>query len=185
MNSNLIELIGRRVAIVTLLGVVGVGLWRVSSDDADAFGKSESRLSERIDEYIALRMDDDQVAVYGMMDPAQRSIKDLQTYLEFHGRGVLKIIKMEPDNPRIDTVSQTAKVVLDTAVELVPSKLPPPFNDLDEEHPEHLRREGNEELHWVWRDGEWYVRMDRAFVTGKAPDGREIQSFGELQKQHD
>lgn len=177
MNGNVIETIIRRVGLVALAGVVGFGIWRASETEAKAFEKAESRLIERIEEYIALRFEDDQPAIYAMTDPEQRKIKKLQTWLEFHGAGVLEILEMEWENLRVDELSRTAKVTLQTHVELQPNKLPPPFNEVDEEHPEHLRKKGSEELEFVWREGEWYLRMDRTFVTGKAPDGREIKPF--------
>lgn len=182
MSGNVLEITVRRIAILGLVGVVGFGLWRLGAGGADTFAMAESRMGQRLDEYIALRKQDDQVNVYGMLDPEQRKIKGLQEYLEFHGRGVLKVLEMSWEDLHIDPETKMASVTVASTVELQPAKLPPPFNTLNEEHPEHLRKTGNEELQWVWREGEWYLRMDRAFITGKAPDGRSIQSFGKLQQ---
>jgi hypothetical protein len=67
--------------------------------------------------------------------------------------------------------------MLHSTVQLIPEKLPKPFDTLQEEHEEHLRKTGSDELRWVWREGDWYLRMQREFITGKAPDGRAIQGI--------
>ncbi len=175
MSGNVLEITIRRIAIVALAGAVGFGVWRMTGGAKDAFAMAEDRLGERVEEYLALRKTDDQVAIYNLMDPEQRKIKDLRTYLEFHVPGVIKTIELSWENPHIDAATRRATVMVNSTVELVPGRLPPPFSDLKEEHEEHLRREGSEELEWVWRDDNWFLRMDRTFVTGKSPDGREIR----------
>lgn len=184
MNGNLLELTIRRIALVSLVALVGFGAWRLATQEKDAFADPALRdqlLAARMDEYIAMRKANDQVALYGMMDPEQRAIKTLPEYLKFHDLDVLKIIEMTWADPRVDVETGTARVRLDSTVELQPSKLPPPFNKLQEEHEEHLRQSSSEELDLVWRkaEGDWFLRMDRTFVTGKSPDGRQIQSLGE------
>lgn len=173
-----IETTIRRLAIFALLGVVSFGAYRLVAAPVHGAEMAESRLADRVEQYIELRKADDQVAIYNeMMDPEQCKIKDLATFLEFHGKGVLKVLWMEWDNMRIDEATQSARISMTQEVELQPEKLPPPFDDIEVNGPEDLRRTATEELEWVWREGDWYVRMDRAFIKGESADGRKIQAF--------
>jgi hypothetical protein len=170
-----IETTIRRIGIVALFAAVAFGGYRAIQTPAVAAGAD--RLTERMDQYVALRRADDQVGIYQLTDPEQRKIKRLEKYLEFYGTGILKVIDMTYDDIRVDADANLARVRLKTTLQLIPERLPKPYNNLDEEHPEHLRRSGEEELDWVWREDDWYLRMQREFVTGKSADGRSLQGI--------
>jgi hypothetical protein len=56
--------------------------------------------------------------------------------------------------------------------ELVPAKLPERFKrGFRAPAPEQLRQRGEITVDWVWRDGEWYFRMDREIVSGRTEAG--------------
>lgn len=167
----------RRLLIVILIGATGFGLWRMGSGADDPFARAQEKLDARMDQYVALRMEDDQESIYRLTDPEQRKIKSLRDWLTFYGTGILTPIAFEVASTKIDTESELATVMLESTVRLNRDRLPEPFNTLQEDHEEHLRKTQTDELTWVWREGDWYLRMQREFVTGRSADGRALQGL--------
>jgi len=172
-------IIVRRTLIFALLPVVSLGLYWHSTGKSDPFQRAEERLQERIERYMELRLADDHHEVYLMHDPEQRKLKSEAEYLTVFGTGIVTLAEIELVDYKIDFAMKTAKTDFMQTIVLQPELLPPPFNELDEESkkPEHLRQAGPLAIDWQWRDGDWYVRMDREFVTGRSADGRELQTF--------
>ena len=180
----------RRLALLALAVVVGVGFYRARQDQtapasaatapARGFDQAATRLDARVAEYLALRRADDWVGLYGLTDPAHRARVDRTSFLLMYGQGVLRVLSIDATAATIDPETRTASVSLHTTAELVASRLPAQFRKgFHEEHPEHMRQELDHDLTWVWRDGDWWFQMDPELLTGRDPAGSAIELLGD------
>lgn len=172
------EIVIRRVGIAVFTCIVAFLGWRaVSAPEV----MSEERLNERLEEYMSIRLrsdDDSFLDLYNLMDPEQRKIKDRSSFLQFYGQGIIQVVEVSVSSSVIDPPTSTATVKMKTKLELQPDKLPKQFRNLSQYEQKDLLAEEDVPLQWIWRDNDWYLRMDMAFVTGK-DNGQEIQGFTE------
>jgi hypothetical protein len=166
----------RRSLLVVAVAAVCFGGWKLAHPPApkDPFAEADARLAKRVDEYVALRLAGDWVKLYEMTPPEERERVNITNFLLCYGGGVIKVNELQQIGREIDEVKRTAKVELSLEGEIVPSMLPPPYNTLNEPHPEHLHQRASVLLDWVWRGNDWYFAMDPALVSGKSAGGQLI-----------
>lgn len=167
----------RRGAIVALFATVGIGAWKIQTAPKDPWNDAEDRLAERIDEYVALRTEDDWQNLYELVNPSHRGALDLGEYLRVYGHGVLKLHEIEARGFEIDDITRTAESVIFTKTELIPERLPAKFQrGYRAGPPETNFKESEFLLRWVWRDGEWYYLLETEVLTGRDGQGNKIDT---------
>ncbi len=176
MRSRALVTFVRRSAIFGLVAIIGFGAWALQHEPPDPFDRAEEFLAERVEEYLALRLKDDWVALYQMSNPEHRRRVSLSTFLATYGRGLLEVHEIRATSMSIDPVSRHAIVQLWSDVELIPERLPAKFQRGFRVPPkEFLRTEEEHSLQWKWQDGQWFFQIDREIVTGFDSAGNPIQ----------
>ncbi len=177
MSSGKTSGILRRGAILILSAAVGYGLWSGVVSEAEAMEAAEERLTQTLENYRALRLKDDWVSIYDMVDPVHREEVSVQTFLKFFGSGILLVKDIETRSREIDweATVPTAKVALSAELEMVPSKLPAQFRrGLRIDDPEALLQTTDFEMDWVWRENGWYFQLDSQVLAQKDSEGNAL-----------
>jgi hypothetical protein len=160
----------RWLVIVTLAAALGVGLWLMPGESATATtaafdaAQEEDALNERFARYVGLRMVDDHEGLYEMVDPVEREDFPKAAYLMKYGQGVMKFHALDLLGLDVVAEERSATLTVRTDAELLPHRFPPRYRAgfRMPDHPEDLRSVKEHPMPWVWRDGEWYFRLDQA-----------------------
>ncbi len=140
--------------------------------------EAEEDLRERFEEFAEVRSTEDWQAMYELVDPVEREKVDLGSFLNFYGRGVLRAHSTELVEIEFGEGNRSAMVKVATDGELVIEKLPPQYrSNLRVDDPAQLRGVQQHTIPWVWRQGEWYYRLDPEIVTGRDPTGKPVESL--------
>lgn len=168
----------RRYTIVLLL--VGIAVCLALLPWGRWFGASaDEKLTQRIAEYVQLRQRDDWVSIYAMADARDRRQVPIQRFLTLYGSGAIRMLSLSEKSREVDLANGAAKVEMTLEGELQLDKLPPSARQtLRLEDKSALRQTGDFTSHWAWRDGNWWLRMEREAVTGRTGDGKPITSTG-------
>lgn len=166
-------------ALIGFLAVAaGYGIWSFPGNTAQA-GESraieetqplpetaEADLEARFEQYAAARLEEDWVAVYDLVDPAQREVVDLASFLGVYGQGVLRTHELSCRSIEIDEDTASAEVRAYSVSELVVERLPDQFRAGFQvpDDPEELRRSQEFSMAWVWSAGDWHYQMDNEVV---------------------
>jgi hypothetical protein len=168
----------RGSAVVALLAAIGFGSWQLaqSSGSSSFSSNADSLLRKRVEEYRALRKEDDFAALYKMIDPQERKKVSLARYLNVYGQGFMKLHSLEVVRQEIDPQKRTASVAFLADTELLVARLPEKFRKgLDAPDPTELRHQGEQIVPWVWRDGTWCFQLETEVVRGRDTKGQPIQ----------
>jgi hypothetical protein len=161
------------VGIVGCLALLPWGEWLRGRTSPDA------ALSARLAEYVALRQADDWVGVYALTDARDRKLVPIQRFLTLYGSGAIRTVALTEKSRQIDLAAGTAMVELTLDGELRLDRLPAAARRTLAPHdPSALRQSGEFTSHWAWRDGTWWLRMEREAVTGRTADGKPITTTG-------
>lgn len=168
----------RKLTIVLLsLGIAGcIALlpWSTWFDKPPA-----EKLSDRVAEYVRLRLQDDWVSIYGMMDARDRRAVPIQRFLVLYGSGAIRTVSLTEKSREIDLAAGKAKVELTLDGELQLDKLPAGArSSLRLQDPSALRQSGEFPTDWDLVDGTWWLRMEKQAITGRTPDGKPITATG-------
>lgn len=138
----------------------------------------EQKLRERFELYRKLRLQDDVVALYDMVEPEQRTRVDLRTFLSYYGHGMVRFNDIQLESIAFDWQKREAIVTAMTSAELLVEKLPKSFKLSTRRETDEARIEAPNATVWAQHaDGQWYFRMDAQIAAGQTGDGRGIQSF--------
>ncbi|MBL8727869.1 MAG: hypothetical protein JNM25_05530 [Planctomycetes bacterium] len=159
------------IGISACLALLPWGTW---------FGKSfDEKLTDRVAEYVRLRIQDDWVGIYAMTDAKDRRVVPIQRFLTLYGSGAIRTVSLTETARQIDAAAGTAQVDMTLDGELQIDKLPPQARaTLRLQDPTATRQSGPASFQWVLRDGEWWLRMDREALTGRTADGKPITATG-------
>ena len=164
---------GRSAMTVLLAMAVAAGgalaIWRPWSKPAP----SEVRLRARLDEYVDLRRASNWKAIYSMSDPIEQAKVGLDAFLRFYGGEMTRFLGLDVKEAHMDAERGVATIDVEIEHEVIPERLPAQFRrNLTLEDKDSLKQRGPHKLEWVWRDGDWYMGMDRVVLTGRAREGR-------------
>ncbi|MBL8748025.1 MAG: hypothetical protein JNK78_02620 [Planctomycetes bacterium] len=169
----------KSVTVLLSIGILGCvvampwGRWLHSAVEPEA------ALSERVAEYVRLRKADDWMAIYSMTDASDRQACPLAQYLSLYGMGTLKVVSLEEKKRKIDAATGEATVDMVLEGELQLDRLPPKVRrSLGPQDPSALRKSGPFATEWRWREGNWWLRMDREATTGLSADGKQVRPAG-------
>lgn len=160
---------------VLALGI-GVLLWVLLSEENHG-EKAKARLFERVDQYIALRLQDDWPKLYDMLHPDHRRKKPIAEFLQIYGTGVLKVHQMDLLGQQVFS-NRSALTKLSADLELVKAKLPSVARNLQVPTADAMREQQIFELAWRWVDGEWYWMLGNKELSGLDDQGKPIQIYG-------
>jgi hypothetical protein len=139
---------------------------------------TEAGVRARIEAYTAMRKADDWLAVYDLLDPADRARVRKEEFLRLYATGALRVHDARVEHVHIEGSRATVDMVIDG--ELVLERLPDAARrGLNIQKPEDLRQGLRETFEWVFRDGQWYLRIDREVRTGRDQKGRVIRAIPE------
>jgi len=171
----------RRSAIVTLLGFLGFGAWKWEQLGRDAWEDSGPRLEERLGQYVELRLQNDWIALYDMVDPMHRERVPLKDFLNYFDHDVVETLELTVRKREVEPITRTAKVRLYTRGEFRPDRLPEQFRRgfRADGSPEDYRSETEFDLGWRWVGDEWYYQLDREFLMGRTSSGTGIKPLDE------
>jgi len=143
-------------------------------------GKSlDEKLTERINEYVQLRIEEDWIKLYGMTDPEHRRLVSIQRYLQLYGSGAIRAIALTETSRSIDAEKGEARVEMTLDGEVRLDRLPAAArSSLRLDDPSATRQSGPCSLDWKLRDGNWWVRLEHEAVTGRSRDGKPINVTG-------
>jgi hypothetical protein len=146
---------------------------------ASWFGKSpDEKLSERIAEYVQLRLQDDWVNIYPLTDGRDRRAVSIQRFLSLYGSGAIRTVSLTEKSRQIDLEAGTAEVEMTLDGELQLDKLPASArSSLRMQDPAARRQTGEFTSQWAFYDGNWWLRMEREAVTGRR-NGKPITATG-------
>lgn len=139
----------------------------------------QAQLVERAQEYIDLRLTDDQEALYAMLRQADRAKSSLAEYLAVFGQGVLKVHGIELTGTRVATDGRSATVDMLVDCELVVRNLPPEMRRNFSTAGTDTRAQSAYRVAWEYENGDWYftqeekpVRDHETYAKGKpSPSG--------------
>lgn len=164
----------RTLIIAILVALIGYGLVFLPEggsgfpeDPKDA----EKALRERFDAYVVMRKEYDFDGLYELADPQQRDIVDKARFLSFYGNKMQRTRAIDWLACKVNAEARTALLNVRTESELVPEELPPQFRQgfRAPEDPNELIQSTDHEFSWIWREGEWYYRLE-AEVMGVRED---------------
>ncbi|MBL9078262.1 MAG: hypothetical protein JNL08_12200 [Planctomycetes bacterium] len=144
------------------------------------FGKSlDEKLTQRLAEYVQLRIAEDWVSIYAMVDPVDRRVVPIQRFLVLYASGAIRTISLTETSRAIDLEKGTAAIEMTLDGELRLDRLPPETRKTLAPHDESSRRQtGAYTANWSLRDGQWWLRLEREAVTGRSSDGKPIGTLG-------
>ena len=170
-STNKFPVVLLLIGIAICIALLPWGRWFDKSPD--------EKLSERLAQYVQLRLQDDWVAIYGLIDAEDRRVVPIQRYLQLYGSGAIKTLALTETKREIDLATGTAHVELALDGELRLDRLPASTRaSLRLDDKTATRQSGPCPLKWNLRDGAWWLRMDNQAITSRAEDGRQIQPTG-------
>jgi len=165
----------RRGAIAAAVSALG---WAFLDDDerrVDPFAGADGALRQAASEYARLRTQEDWPGLYELVDPMERARVPWATFLPAFSHGALRVDALSVTSQSIDPAARRAKVEFLLDAHLVPERLPATFRQgLRISDTSKLRRQEPLLIDWVWRDGQWYFRLDRELVTGRTATGQSV-----------
>lgn len=163
-----------------VLLVLGIGTCVALLPWSRWLGKSyDEKLTERLAEYVQLRIDEDWVKVYAMVDAEHRRQVPIQRYLQMYATGAIRTVSLTETSRHIDTATGMATVDMTLDGELRLDKLPASARkSLRVGDASATRQTGPCTLEWKLRDGTWWLRMEHEAVTGRTRDGKPINVTG-------
>lgn len=136
---------------------------------------AERDLRQRFEVFRELKLEDDHVALYDLVDPMERTAVDLRTFLEFYDHGFVRVNELTLESIDFDWEHQRAVVSARTMAELVLENLPPQYRPPAPENPDDLKVDAPHKIRWVRRDGRWYFCLDEQLVRGKTSEGAKVR----------
>jgi hypothetical protein len=155
----------RTLVIVVLVALIGYGLVFLPEgrtgfpeDSKDA----EEALHERFDSYVVARKEYDFDGLYEMADPVQREIVDKPRFMSFYGNKMQRTRAIDWLACKINPEARTALLNVRTETELVPEEMPQPYRQSFQmpDDPSELIQSTEHDFSWIWREGEWYYRLE-------------------------
>ena len=173
MKANMQSCVSGRSATLILSLAVAIGgalaAWRPWAKPAP----SEARLRARLDQYVELRKASNWKSLYAMTDPLEQARVGIESFLTFYGKEMTRFHSLEVKEARMDAEHGRATIDVEVEHEMIPERLPPAFRrGLKVDDKSLLTQRSPTKLEWVWRDGEWYLGMDRVVLTGRDKEGR-------------
>lgn len=167
-NSNRLVPILLLIGIALCIALLPWGRW---------FGKSRDELlSERVAEYVQLRLAEDWPAIYSLIDPGDRRIVPMQRFLVLYGSGAIKPLALSEISREVGATEAEVELNLDGELQL--DRIPQSArNSLAGHDPAARRQAAPFETKWKWRDGKWWLLLDEQARTGRV-EGRPIVPAG-------
>jgi len=134
---------------------------------------AEADLEKRFEAFAALKKSEDYVALYDMVDPSEREVLDLRSFLSYY---ILVTHGMWFAGAEFDWAQGTAIVSANIHAELRTDRLPAGYR-VDNASPEDTHVEQTLLMTWVRNGGEWYFRVDQDVLRGQNADGRVVETF--------